>query len=63
MYLNPNPSSYRFAIDEQLSMNNRVVHGSHFRAIFGSFFISFLISFLKNEHQNEIENEHKNDHF
>src|SRR6202041_1799523 len=31
----------------------RVVHSSHFRAIFGSFSISFLFSFFKNGHQNE----------
>ena len=31
---------------------DRVVHSSHFRAIFGSFSISFLISFFKNVLQN-----------
>ena len=34
---------------------NRVVHSSHFRAIFGSFLISFLISFFKNGLQNEMK--------
>jgi len=29
--------------------HNRVVHSSHFQAIFGSFLISFLISFKKNQ--------------
>jgi hypothetical protein len=50
----------------------RVVHSSHFRAIFSSFLISFLISFFKNELENDIKNESKmdpswcfckNDHF
>jgi hypothetical protein len=41
----------------------RVVHSSHFWAIFGSFLISFSISFFENEHQNEVKNESKNDHF
>jgi hypothetical protein len=34
---------------------NRVVHSSHFQAIFGSFSISFLFSFFKNGVQNEMK--------
>ena len=41
----------------------RVVHSSHFRAIFSSFLISFLISFSKNECQNEMRMNQKMDHF
>jgi hypothetical protein len=37
----------------------RVVHSSHFQAIFSSFLISFLISFFKNELENDIKNESK----
>ena len=32
---------------------NRVVHGSHFQAIFGSFSLFIFLSFFKNELQNE----------
>ena len=37
----------------QGQLKTRVVHSSHFRAIFGSFWSHFLISFLKNGLQNE----------
>ena len=36
-----------------LNHYTRVVHGSHFRAIFGSFSLFIFLSFFKNELQNE----------
>ena len=44
-------------------VGNRVVHSSHFQAIFSTFFISFLISFFKNKPQNEMRMNIKMDHF
>ncbi|KAF8233985.1 hypothetical protein L208DRAFT_860432 [Tricholoma matsutake] len=35
---------------------NRVVHSSHFRAIFGSFSVFIFLPFFKNELENEIKN-------
>jgi len=43
--------------------NSRVVHSSHFQAIFSSFLVFIFLPFFKNELQNESKNELKNDHF
>ena len=47
------------ALSVPIEQRNRVVHSSHFRAIFGSFSVFIFLPFFKNELENEIKNESK----
>jgi hypothetical protein len=40
-------------------VDNRVIHGSHFYLLFGSFFVSLFRYFFKNECENDSKMEHK----